>query len=84
MNIEKIYKRSFDRPLKEDGTFKESEFLGEFEIVEIINENTYTSQRIGVLVGTDKVFLIDEYEVTEVNGGSLFEIKELTSLAVRS
>tara|TARA_R110000868_G_scaffold99314_1_gene273393 strand:+ start:570 stop:833 length:264 start_codon:yes stop_codon:yes gene_type:complete len=83
MNIEKIYKRSFDNPLNEDGTRKESELLGEFEIIETLNEDHYTSQRLGVLIGSSKVYLIDEYEVTGLNGGSRFEVTELKSLTVR-
>jgi hypothetical protein len=84
MNIEKVYKRSFDNPLKEDGTPKVSELLGEFEIIETLNEDSYTSQRLGVLIGSSKVYLIDEYEVSGYNGGSRFEVKELTSLTVRT
>lgn len=80
MYLEKIYQRSFDSPLEKDGTRKKSELLGEFEIIEVINENSYSSQRIGILVGTRKVYLINEYEVSGHNGGSRFEVKELPML----
>jgi hypothetical protein len=77
----KIYERLFDNPKKADGTLKESKLLGNFEIIEVISEDSYSSEQIGV--ADDKVYLISEREVTGVNGGSRYEIKELKSLCKR-
>lgn len=77
----KIYQRIYDNPKNEDGTEKTNKFLGDFEIIEILSEDAYSSERIGVING--KVFLISEIEVSGRIGnlgGSRFEIKELTSL----
>lgn len=83
METEKIYERSFDTPLMENGAPKQSKFLGEFKIIETLNDNSYSSQRLGVLVGTADVYLINEYEVSGRNGGSRFEVKEITTLMAR-
>ncbi len=83
MKVEKIYDMYFDNPFKEDGSKKDSTLLGEFEIIEIMNEDSYSSQRIGVLHGTDRVYLINEREVSGIGGGSRFEIKYLQKLTVR-
>lgn len=77
----KIYERLFDNPKKADGTLKESKLLGNFEIIEVISEDSYSSEQIGI--ADDKVYLISEREVTGVNGGSRYEIKELKSLCKR-
>lgn len=73
-----IYKRIYDNDLNKDGSKKSNEFLGEFEIIETIFEDGYSSQRIGF--AGDKVYLIDEIEVTGWNSGSRFEVKELSSV----
>lgn len=87
MNVEKVYKRSFDNPLKEDGTPKENELLGEFEIIEELKEDSYSSIRLGILVGTSKVFIINEYEVSgriSKDGGSRYEVIEIKEVATKS
>lgn len=74
----KVYRRSYDSPLNPDGSEKLNEFLGEFEIIESIHEDSYS----GIWIGAekDKVYLIREFEVAGVNGGSRYEVKELKSL----
>ena len=77
----KVFERNFDNPFNEDKTEKESKLLGEFEIIEMLCEDSYSSQRIGVQDG--KVFLITEIEVSgrySKDGGSRFEVKELKTL----
>ena len=74
----KIYERLYDRPVNKDGSLKESKLLGDFEILEVIYEDSYSSKQIGTCDG--KVYLIIEEEVAGFNGGSRFEVKELRSL----
>lgn len=77
----KIFERNFDNPFNEDGTEKKANLLGDFEIIETLFEDAYSSQRIGTQDG--KVFLISETEVSgrySKDGGSRFEVKELKSL----
>jgi len=79
-----IYKRIYDKPLNEDGSVKENELLGDFEIIEVLVEGAYESKRLGTL--NEKVYLITETEVSgrynASKGGSQFEVKELTSVRV--
>lgn len=77
----KIFERNFDNPFNEDGSEKKAKLLGEFEIIETLFEDAYSSQRIGTQSG--KVFLISEIEVSgriSKDGGSRFEVRELKSL----
>lgn len=74
----KIYKRDYDNAYDKQGNPKENQFLGDFNIIETIFEDTYASSRIGIKDG--KVYLISEEEVGGFNGGSRFEIKEIKSL----
>lgn len=76
-----IYERLYDNPLNRDGSFKENKLLGDFEILEVIHEDLYSSKQIATSSG--KVYLITEKEVSGVNGGSRFEVKELKSLILR-
>ena len=71
MKVE-VFERSYDNPLKKDGTPKPNKKLGDFEIVKTISEDWYTSKRIGLKDG--KKYLIQEYEVCGFNGGSRFEV----------
>lgn len=82
--FETIYERIWDNPFYKDGSKKEAKILGEFEIVETLAEDSYTSQKIGVLKDTDRVFIISEFEVTGFNGGSRFEVLECKSLQCRT
>ena len=74
MNTLKIYERVYDNPKAPDGTEKPNKFLGEFEILQVVKRDMYTSTMTGRLVGTDEIYLIDEYEVCGYNGGSRFEV----------
>ena len=82
--FETIYERLWDNPINKDGSKKEAKLLGEFEIIEILREDSYNSQKIGILKGTDKVFIISEFEVTGFGGGSRFEAIECKSLQYRT
>ena len=82
--FETNYERLWDNPINKDGSKKEAKILGEFEIVETLREDSYTSQKIGVLKDTDKVFIISEYEVIGFGGGSRFEVLECKSLQCRT
>ena len=74
----KIYERIYDNPLHKDGTPKENKFLGDFKIIETIEEDAYTSRRIGVK--RKKIYFIEEIEISFVNGGSRFFVTELKGL----
>lgn len=81
-----IYKRNYDNPKNEDGTLKPNELLGDFEIVENLDEeeDAWENDYIGTMNG--KVYLISQREVSGHGnnlGGSRFEVKELTKLCVR-
>ena len=78
--FETIYERLWDNPINKDG----SKILGEFEIVETLREDSYTSQKIGVLKDTDRIFIISEFEVMGFGGGSRFEVLECKSLRFRT
>lgn len=81
--FETIYERLWDKPFNVDGTVKKAKVLGEFEIVETLREDSYTSQKIGILKDTDRVFIITEYEAKDFRGGSRFEVLECKSLKCR-
>ena len=81
--FETIYERLWDNPINKDGSKKEAKILGEFKIVETLREDNYTSQKIGVLKDTDRVFIISEFEAMGFGGGSRFEVLECKSLQCR-
>jgi hypothetical protein len=68
-----IFERTYDNPLKKDGTPKDNKKIGDFLIIETISEDCYTSERIGIK--DSQKYLIQEYEVCGYNGGSRFEIE---------
>ena len=74
----RIYKKAYDNPLNSDGTEKENEFLGEFELLETIEEDTYSSSSIGERDG--KIYFISE---KETKYGSKFAVTKLNSLQQR-
>lgn len=76
-----IYKRMYDNPFNPDGSDKEKEVLGVFNIIETIEEDSYSGLWIGENDGV--VYLIKEIEVSGHNGGSRCEIKVLSSLKLR-
>ena len=82
--FETIYERLWDNPINKDGSKKEAKVLGEFEIIETLREDSYTSQKIGILKNTDRVFIISEFEVMGFGGGSRFEVLECKSLQYRT
>lgn len=84
MTIKTIYERVWDNPNKKDGSKRESKFLGEFEIIETLREDTYTSLKIGILKDTSRVFIISEFEIMGFLGGSRFEVLECKSLQGRT
>lgn len=77
----KIYKRFYDQPKQPDGTEKENMFLGDFKILETIEEDMYSSMRVGEENG--KIYLIIETEVSHHNAGSRFAIYEIKKLKKR-
>lgn len=77
--VMEVYKRYYDNPLKEDGTEKDNEFLGKFEIEKTLMEDIYAGRWVGVKDG--KKYLIEQTEVSgRYNpgmGGSEFTVEEL-------
>jgi len=73
-----IYRKAYDNPLNQDGTEKENEFLGEFELLETIEEDTYSSSSIGEKDG--KIYFINE---KETKFGSFFSVTKLNTLQKR-
>jgi hypothetical protein len=73
-----IYRKAYDNPLNHDGTEKENEFLGEFELLETIEEDIYSSSSIGEKDG--KIYLINE---KETRYGSFFSVAQLNTLQKR-
>jgi hypothetical protein len=70
--IEEVFERNYDNPLKKDGTPKPNKKLGDFEIVKTLYQGMYESKKIGIKDG--KKYLIEEIEVCGWNGGSRFEV----------
>ena len=62
MKKERIYEMCYDNPLKTDGTPKQNKLLGIFEISQIIEEDNYSSIKIGIRNG--KKYLIIEKEAS--------------------
>jgi len=81
---EKIYDRYYDSPINKDGSEKEANLLGEFQILEILEDDMYSSIKIGVLKDTDKIYIINESEVSGFNGGSKIVIYECESIMFRN
>ena len=76
----KIFEREYDYVCDKNGETKSNKLLGDFKIIEILYEDTYSSLRIGV----DKyglIYLIEEKEVTGHNGGSVFNVIRLKTLS---
>jgi len=71
----KIYERIYDIEIDKNGYPKKQKELGDFEIIQNIRVDVYTSLRIGTMNG--EKYLIEEFEVTGVNGGSRFEVYEI-------
>lgn len=72
-----IFRREYDEPNKPDGTPKDNESLGTFELVEMIKEGTYDGICVSKEVTTGKHYLIAETETTGIGGGSIFNMKEI-------
>ena len=79
-----IYQRIYDCDTYDDGEKKPKKLLGKFEIIEIIYEDWYTSQKIGRMFGTQNLFLITEKEIRGKNGGSIYDIKPLKNLTIKN
>ena len=73
-----IYRKAYDNPQHSDGTEKENEFLGEFELLETIEEDTYSSSSIGEKDG--EIYFIHE---KETRYGSKFAVTKLNTLQQR-
>ena len=80
MNLIQIYERAYDNPMLPDGQRKPNKFLGEFEVIQVIDQDMYNSTLIGRMIDTDKIYLIRETEVSYYNAGSQFEVTELEKL----
>lgn len=73
-----IYNRTYDNPLNDVGMPKYKELIGDFDIIETIYEDSYSSQRVGKM--DNKIYFIEETEVIGRNGGTRFEITELKQI----
>jgi len=78
--IRDIYEREYDNPYNADGTEKPYKFLGKFNIVKVLEDESYSSTSIGIRIPDNKVCLIIEQEVTGHNGGSRFKVYELDGM----
>ena len=79
----KVYKREYDQPLDSDGTEKPNEYLGEYDLIEILEEDAYSSLKIVADKVNRNIFLLVETEVSgrfHNNGGSRYELKPLKTL----
>ena len=83
METIEIWERIYDNPTNPDGTEKPNKLLGEFEIIQSIHDDMYSSMLTGKMVGTDDIYLIEEFEVSYQNGGSRFEITKLENLQTK-
>lgn len=76
-----IYKRQYDNPLKEDGTEKENELLGTFEVTKQIFEDSYSEEFIGIRQEDGKKYLVRGDEVSgyyyPTMGGIRYTITEI-------
>ena len=70
----KIYDRLFDNP--ERGDHGKGEFLGEFEIIKTLDEDSYSERSIGK-DDNGNLFLIDGNEVCGYGGGMRFDVYDL-------
>ena len=75
--MKEIYKRVYDNPKNEDGTDKENELLGTFDITQQIFEDSYSEQFIGTRQEDGKKYLVEGKEVSFANGGIRYSITEL-------
>ena len=72
MKKERIYEMSYDNPLKKDGTPKPNKLLGIFEINQIIEEDIYSSIKIGIRNG--KKYLIIEKEASHGTKTKIYKL----------
>ena len=70
----KIYDRLFDNP--ERGDHGKGKFLGEFEIIKTLDEDSYSERSIGK-DDNGNLFLIDGNEVCGYGGGMRFDVYDL-------
>ena len=79
----KIYKRDYDNPNYNTGAEKPNELLGDFDIIETIAEEIYSSTRLGVRKddNSNDVYLIQEFEVSfSPMAGTRFTTTKLSSV----
>ena len=72
-----VFRRLYDNPIADDGSDKPNEFLGEFTVQQVLLDDFYSGQ----MLATDdagKYVLINESEVSYVNGGSRFTVTPLS------
>lgn len=81
--FEAIYRRYYDNELDKDGNKKPNELLGTFEIIETIEEDSYSSIKIGRRKNTQKLYLIKEREVSYYNAGSSYQIYPINKLSIK-
>ena len=74
----KIYDRFYDKDTNPDGSVRPKKFLGEFEKLEQVDEDSYDEKFIGVMNGD--VYLVVGSEVSGIGGGMRYEVKKLKSL----
>lgn len=80
----KIYRRVYDNPYDNYGIQKPNKFLGEFDIIKVLEDDLYNSISIGIRLSDNKVCLIVEREVTGYNGGSYFKVYELDGIKFKN
>lgn len=78
MKQKTIYLREYDNPKNQDGTDKENQLIGVFNVVSQIFEDSYSEQFIGEKEG--KIYLVEGVEVSFNNGGVRYSAIELKGL----
>jgi hypothetical protein len=78
--ITKIYDRVYDNPYNVDGSMKPNKLLGEFKIVQVLENDLYHSVSVGIRIPDNKVCVIIEREIPGYNGGSYFNVYELDGM----
>ena len=79
MEIKKIFSRAYDNPIDNDGNDKPNEFIGEFFVIQQIEEDGYSEIFIGNPTdpADHRLFLIVGTEVVGVNGGTRYNYYQL-------
>ena len=72
---------NYDRDYNDDGSMRDNRYLGTFEVVQVISDDMYSEEFIGIRQEDLKLYLVKGKEVCGMGGGTRYSIVELSLTA---